>query len=82
MIDVYGKEGCNYCALAKKLLDERKIKYNYIQLGVDITILEFQERFPAQRTVPVVVAHGMKIGGYNDLVEYLEETSGGYAHDI
>lgn len=82
MIDVYGREGCNYCTLAQKLLEERKIPYNYIQLGVDITVPEFQEKFPGQKTVPVVVAHGMKVGGYTDLVGYLEETSGGYADDI
>ena len=82
MIDVYGREGCNYCTLAQMLLDQKQIPYNYIQLGVDITLPEFQDKFPGQKTVPVVVAHGMKVGGYTDLVNYLEETSGGYAHDI
>ncbi|CAB5220943.1 GrxC Glutaredoxin and related proteins [uncultured Caudovirales phage] len=78
MIEVYGKDGCNYCTLAQKLLDEKKISYDYIKLGVDITSEEFKEKFPGQKTVPVIVAHGMKVGGYTELVDYIEETSGGY----
>lgn len=82
MIDVYGRSGCEYCTKAQQLLEERKIPYNYIQLGVDITKDEFLEQFPDQKTVPLVLAHGMKVGGYNELVNYVEETSGGFAHDI
>lgn len=82
MIEVYGRSGCEYCTKAQQLLDDRKIPYNYIQLGIDITKNEFQEQFPEQKTVPLVVAHGMKVGGYSELLEYVEETSGGYAHDI
>ena len=82
MIEVYGREGCSYCTLAQKLLEEKKIPYNYIQLGVDITLEEFKEKFPEQKTVPVVTSYGMKIGGYTDLQAYVEETSGGFGHDI
>jgi glutaredoxin len=82
MIEIYGKSGCDYCTKAQKLLSDRDIPYNYIQLGIDITSSEFLEQFPDQKTVPLAVAHGMKVGGYNELVEYIEETSGGYAHDI
>ena len=82
MIDIYGKSECEYCTKAQKLLDDRAIPYNYIQLGIDITGEEFKEQFPEQKTVPLAVAHGMKLGGYRELVEYVEETSGGYGHDI
>lgn len=82
MIDVYGRSGCEYCTKAQQLLEERRIPYNYIQLGIDITKDEFLEQFPDQKTVPLVLAHGMKVGGYNELLNYVEETSGGFAHDI
>lgn len=82
MIEVYGREGCSYCTKAQKLLEEKKIPYNYIQLGIDITVDEFKEKFPDQKTVPVITNYGMKIGGYSELQEYIEETSGGFAHDI
>ena len=82
MIEVYGREGCDYCKKAQRLLEEKQIPYNYIELGIDITVDEFKEKFPSRKTVPVVVAHGMNVGGYTELVDYLEETSGGFGHDI
>lgn len=82
MIEVYGREGCEYCKKAQELLDQKKIPYNYLELGTDITLEDFRNKFPEQKTVPVVTSFGMKLGGYTQLVEYVEETSGGYAHDI
>ena len=82
MIEVYGREGCSYCTKARELLDERDISYEYIQLGVDVTKEEFVQKFPGQKTVPVIVAHGMKVGGYSELVDYIEETSGGYGENF
>lgn len=82
MIEVYGRDGCSYCEKAINILEQYKMDYNYYKLGRDITTSEFKEKFPEQKTVPCVVVHGMKIGGYTELVGYLEETSGGYADDI
>ena len=82
MIEVYGREGCSYCTKARELLDERDISYEYIQLGVDVTKEEFVQKFPGQKTVPVIVAYGMKVGGYSELVDYIEETSGGLGENF
>jgi glutaredoxin len=32
------------------------------------------EQFPNARTVPQIIINGDKIGGYNELVSYIEET--------
>ena len=82
MIEVYGRDGCSYCEKAIDILERYKAKYSYYKLGRDLTAAEFKEKFPDQKTVPCVVVHGMKIGGYNELAGYLEETSGGYTDDI
>lgn len=82
MLEVYGRSGCEYCSRAQQLLEEKKIPYNYIQLGIDISKEEFLQKFPDQKTVPVIVAYGMKVGGYSELVDYVEETSGGYGEDF
>lgn len=80
MIDfeIYGKNNCSFCDKAKKVLTERNISFKYYELATDISIDNFKEKFPEQKTVPVVVVHGWKIGGYSELLEYLEETSGGF----
>ncbi len=31
MIKVYGKEGCSKCEALKRILDDKKIQYEYIQ---------------------------------------------------
>lgn len=76
--EIYGRESCPYCDMAKSVLTERKIPFKYYELKKDLSVDEFRTKFPDQRTVPVIVVRGVKIGGYNELVEYLEETSGGF----
>jgi glutaredoxin len=40
------------------------------------------ENFPGVKTVPIIEVNGKHIGGYQELLGYLEETSGGYGHAI
>ena len=75
MIDVYGKDGCSFCDKAVNLLDNHKMKYRYHKLGTDYTIEQFQELFPNVKTVPAITTYGMYIGGYDQLVGYVEENS-------
>lgn len=81
MFEIYGREGCDYCDMAKKILVDRNMKFEYYELKTDLTIEEFREKFPEQKTVPVVLLRGVKLGGYTELVQYLEETSGGYGDE-
>ena len=74
MIYIWGKPQCPFCEKAKALLDSRQIAYEYKQLGVDFEREEILAEFPAARTFPQIVINGMKIGGYEQLSTYLEET--------
>lgn len=78
MIEIYGKDGCVFCERSKNLLDSLNIPYKYYRLGEHYTLEEFQELFPGQKTVPVIMAEGFKIGGFYELNAYLEETAGGF----
>lgn len=80
MIEVYGKDGCDYCEKAVSLLNERQMKFYYYELGRDISIDEFKVKFPDQKTVPVIEIYGFNIGGYEALKGYIEETAGNYGH--
>lgn len=82
MIEVYGKTNCNWCVKARELLNSKGINYKYYSVGDDIGIDFIIENFPGVKTVPIIVVDGFRIGGYDDLKAYLEETAGGYAHDI
>lgn len=78
MIEVYGKQNCNWCVKARELLNNKGINYKYYSVGEDVGITEITEMFPGVRTVPIIAVDGKRIGGYEELKEYLEETAGGY----
>ena len=74
MIYIWGKAACPHCEAAKRLLESRNIPYEYKQLGVDFEREEILAEFPEARTFPQIVINGLKIGGYDKLGSYLEET--------
>jgi len=82
MITVYGKNGCGYCVKAKNLLESRHIPYQYITIGEDIGVTEFVEKYPNVKSAPFILNRDNVIGGYDDLKQYIEETSSGFADSI
>jgi glutaredoxin len=74
MIEIWGKPACPFCEAAKLLCENRNLKYTYKQLDVDFTREEILENFPGAKTFPQVIVGGTKIGGYDKLTSYLEET--------
>jgi len=82
MIEVYGKPDCIWCDRTKTLLENVKQPYTYYSIGTDLTVDELKEKFPEVRSVPVIIVNGFRVGGYEDLRGYLEETSGGHSDNI
>lgn len=75
MIQIWGKPQCPHCDAAKRLLETRNIKYEYLQLGIDFEREQVLSEFPEARTFPQIVVNGVKIGGYDKLGQYLEDTN-------
>jgi len=75
MITIYGKPMCPFCDKAKALCEQRGYNYEYKTLGTDYTKEELLETFPGARTVPQIVINGNKIGGWEQMVKYIEETN-------
>lgn len=71
-ITVYSKTNCPYCVKAKALLALRGKEYTEVLVGVDMLREDFMDTFPDVRTVPFIVIDGVKIGGYDNLVEWLD----------
>jgi glutaredoxin len=74
MILIYGKEGCSYCQKAKALCEARGYVYEYKTLDVDYIKEQLLETFPGAKTVPQIVVNGLKVGGYDDFIKYIEDT--------
>lgn len=71
---VWTKENCPSCVKTKTLLDNRKISYELRQVGEDWTREQLLESIPTARSVPQIVINGNNIGGYEQLMSYLEDT--------
>ena len=83
MIEIWGKPACPFCDQAKALCESRQLEYTYKQLGTDFNREEVLEKFPGARTFPQITVHGTKIGGYDKLGTYLEETNyNGTGHSL
>lgn len=76
MFLVYSTPDCPYCIRAKQLLESRHQTYE------EINVLESDEARELfvewqVRTVPQIVHNNVHIGGYEDLVKYMEENHEG-----
>lgn len=72
-IIVYSKEHCPACIKAKSLLSIKNMEYTETVIGKDILREEFIELFPEQKTVPLIIIDGVKIGGYDDLYAHFAD---------
>lgn len=72
MLKVYTKENCRYCVQAKNLLNYKHVEYQEISIGRDLSVQDFQLSFPHVRTVPFILNESDVIGGYQDLLNYID----------
>lgn len=83
MITIYGKPMCPFCDRAKQFCEQNGLNYVYKSLGTDYTKEELLETFPGARTVPQIIVGENKIGGYDNLARYVEETGyNGTGHSL
>ena len=67
-IIIYSSINCGYCEMAKKLLDEKKINYQEINLYEETYKREeMLNKSNGKRTVPQIFYGNIHIGGYEDL---------------
>lgn len=74
---IYSKDNCPWCDKAKTLLSNLDIPYEEMKLGRDYTKDDLIKLVPEDLplTVPQVFVYDRRIGGYEELKEYLEATN-------
>ena len=75
---IYSKPSCGYCLQARDLLTMEKLPFDYLTLGTHYSLDELMTLAPNAKSFPqifVVDENGNKdlIGGFSDLVEYLNQ---------
>ena len=69
-IEIYTSVNCFYCVAAKRLLDEKNIRYVEHDVSSDITLREkMLEKANGLRTVPQIFINDVHIGGCDELYE-------------
>jgi glutaredoxin 3 len=67
-VTVYTTSVCPFCVQAKRLLKERAIPYDEIDVGDDEQVRAAMiERAGGKRTVPQIFIDGKHVGGYVEL---------------
>ena len=69
-VRIYTTTSCGHCTRAKRLLDERGIAYEEIDVSGDHAARDWLVRETGgRRTVPQIFIHGKAIGGFAELRE-------------
>ena len=72
---IWSNVGCHFCEMAKNLLKQKGIEYEERSLAKEWKIQQLLEVVPNARTVPQIFVDDEYVGGYQDLVEYLQRKS-------
>ena len=73
-VEIFSKDNCAFCVKAKHTLTQMTVEFVERKLGKDLTREELFERAPNARTMPQIFIAGESIGGYDDLIKYIENT--------
>ena len=72
-VEIYSSNVCPYCLKAKKLLEDKGVKYQEYRIDKDSVLVEESiKRSNGRKTVPQIFIDEKHIGGCDDLYE-LEE---------
>lgn len=72
-VTLYFKDPCPYCVNAKRLLTNKGIEFEAIDLTSKPEELDALKDKYNWRTVPMILINGKMIGGYTDLKEMNEK---------
>ncbi|CAB4140805.1 GrxC Glutaredoxin and related proteins [uncultured Caudovirales phage] len=72
-VEIYTKDDCAYCMMAKQLMAVNNIQYVEHKLHHHFSRGQLQEKFPEAKSFPIIVLDGFYIGGYTHLKSYLDE---------
>ena len=72
MYTIYSQNSCGYCHLAKNFMNERGIEFIEVSLEHDQEARTMLKEMKC-RTVPQIFNGELHIGGYTELVDYLNQ---------
>ena len=77
MYTIFTKDDCKWCVLAKKLMKNNNMEFIPSQFSKEEFGVMVEEH-DTRPTVPKIFIGDRLIGGYEDLVNYIDNELGGY----
>ena len=68
---IWSKKDCSFCVRSKELLSSNHVSYEERVLGNGWSKQELLKNVPNAQTVPQIFIDNIYIGGYTELVEFL-----------
>ena len=72
-VEIYSKSNCSFCDKAKYYFDQNDITYQEHNVEIPETFKILLERNPNARTMPQIFIDDKLIGGYTDLMEFVNK---------
>ena len=72
-VEIYSKSNCSFCDKAKYYFDQNDITYQEHNVEILETFKILLERNPNARTMPQIFIDDKLIGGYTDLMEFVNK---------
>jgi len=72
-VEIYSKSNCSFCDKAKYYFDQNDITYQEHNVEIPETFKILLERNPNARTMPQIFIDDKLIGGYTDLMDFVNE---------
>ena len=72
-VEIYSKSNCIFCDKAKHYFDQNNISYEEHNVELPETFDLLMVRNPNARTMPQIFIDDELIGGYTDLMEWVEK---------
>ena len=79
-IEMYTQDLCGYCTAAGREFENRGWEYTGRNIKHEDNKKDLLEKLPDVKTVPQIWIDGEHIGGYDDLMEWLENRPGWWWH--
>ena len=73
LIKIYTTAWCGHCQMPKRLLSEKELKFEEIDIESKGWTREDLFKLTGGRTVPQIVINDQSIGGFDDLVKMDQE---------
>jgi len=72
-VEIYSKSNCVFCDKAKNYFSQNDISFVEHNVEIGDVFDTLMSRNPNARTMPQIFINDVLIGGYTDLIEWLEK---------